>query len=162
VLMLSLLANGIVAADLVAGPDSGAVSQDRAALRVVTLGQGSSTLPTTSMTPTAPETSAASASGSASSPDPSPLPGGAKAAVERRLAALLISARARKLPRRFVDTTTGLIKSNVQVVCRKRAPRSFLCVVRLPSYAPKEGLYVRYRGGRKGRGVFTWYGYRPG
>jgi hypothetical protein len=162
VLMLSLLANGLMAADLVAGAGRGASSQDRAALRVVTLGQGSSTFPTTPTTSVGPERSAASASRPAITPEPSSLPGGAKAAVERRLASLIISAPVRKLPRRFVDPTTGIIKNNVQVVCRRRTPRSFLCVVRLPNYAPKEGLYVRYRSGRNGRGAFTWYGYRPG
>ncbi len=168
VLMLGLLVSGLAAADLVAGAGSGASSQDRAALRAVTLGQGSSSFPTTPLLKSVgPEPSDTSASRPAITPEPSSRPGGAKAAVakaavERRLASLIISAPVRKLPRRFVDPTTGLIKNNVQVVCRRWTTRSFLCVVRLPNHAPKESLYVRYRGGRNGHGVFTWYGYRPG
>jgi hypothetical protein len=166
--MHGLLVSGLAAADLVAGAGSGASSQDRAALRVVTLGQGSSSFPTTPLSKSVgPETSATSASRPAITPEPSSGPRGAKAAVakaavERRLASLIISAPVRKLPRRFVDPTTGLIKNNVQVVCRRRTLQSFLCVVRLPNRAPKESLYVRYRGGRNGHGVFAWYGYKAG
>jgi hypothetical protein len=160
VLMLSLLANGLVAAHVVVGAGTGA-SEGQAAVGVVTLGQGSSTFPTTPLTSVGAETSAASASRPTITSEPSSLPAGAKAVVERRLASLIISAPVQKLPRRFVDATTGLIKNNVQVVCHRRTPRSFLCVVRLPNRAAKEGIYVGYRGVRNGRGVFTWYGYKP-
>lgn len=162
VVMLSLFANGLVAADLVTGVGRGASSEDRVAVRVVTLGQASSGAPTTSLTSVGVKTTAASASPSAITPEPSSLRGGTKAAIERRLASLIISAPVRKLPRRFLDASTGLVKNNVQVVCRQRSPRSFLCVVRLPGGALNEGLYVRYRSGRNGRGVFTWYGHKPG
>jgi hypothetical protein len=161
-LMLSLFANGLVVANLVTGVGRGASSQDLAAVRVVTLAQGSATSPTTSVASVRRETSAASVSQPAITPEPSSLRGGAKAAVERRLASLIISAPVRRFPRLFVDPSTGLVKNNVQVVCRRRTPRSFLCVVRLPNRPPNEGLYVRYRRGRNGRGAFTWYGYTPG
>lgn len=148
VLMLSLLVNGLLAAHLVASHQ-----QDRVAVRVVTLGPSSSTGPTTRSTSVPADTSVHSTvSAAATTP---------KALVERRLAALIISAPARKLPREFVDATTGLVKNNVQVVCRRRRTRSFLCVVRPPSGA-KEGLYVRYRAGPNSHGVFTWYGYARG
>jgi hypothetical protein len=75
---------------------------------------------------------------------------------------LIVAAPARKLPRTLVDSKTGLVKDNVQVVCRRTATRSFLCTVRLPTYRSNEGLYVRYRSRRNGGGVFEWYGYRPG
>ena len=153
VLMLSLLVNGLLVAHLVAGNKSSR-QHDRVALRVVTLGPSSSTSPTTQSTSVAADTSVPSTlSATVTAP---------KALVERRLAALIISAPARKLPRQFVDATTGLVKNNVQVVCRRRTTRSFLCVVRPPSGAPKEGLYVRYRAGPNRQGVFTWYGYTGG
>jgi len=147
VLMFSLLANGLMVAHLVARTGSQASRQeDRVALRAVTLGPSSSTASPTGVI----------------APQQATHSGVAKALVERRLVALIISAPARKLPRQFVDATTGLVKNNVQVVCRRRTARTFQCFIRPPSGAPKEGLYVRYRPGRNGRGVFTWYGYRQG
>jgi len=56
-------------------------------------------------------------------------------------------------------SATGLVKNNVQVVCRKRK-RSFLCSVRLPSDATGKALYLSYRTRKNGQGTFTWYGYR--
>jgi hypothetical protein len=155
VLMLSLLVNGLLVAHFVARTgNQPSDKQDRVANRVVTLGPSSSTGPTTQSTSVVADTSAYSTSPAAVTAP--------KTLVERRLAALIISAPARKLPRQFVDATTGLVKNNVQVVCRRRTTRSFLCVVRPPSGAPKEGLYVRYRTGPNSHGVFTWYGYTEG
>jgi hypothetical protein len=155
VLMLSLLVNGLLVAHFVARTgNQPSDKQDRVANRVVTLGPSSSTGPTTQSTSVVADTSAYSTSPAAVTAP--------KTLVERRLAALIISAPPRKLPRQFVDATTGLAKNNVQVVCRRRTTRSFLCVVRPPSGAPKEGLYVRYRTGPNGHGVFTWYGYTEG
>jgi hypothetical protein len=159
VLTVSLLANGLVAAHLVVGAGRGASSEGQAALQVATQDQGSFASLTTPSTSVGRETPAASTSRQSIS-GPSSLRAAAKASVERRLVSLIISAPAKKLPRRFVDATTGLVKNNVQVVCRRQAPQSFLCVIRPPNREPKEGLYVGYRAGRNGRGVFTWYGYR--
>lgn len=86
-------------------------------------------------------------------------PPSAKASVERQLMSLIISAPARKLPRRFVDTTTGLVKNNVQVDCHNGIQRTFLCVVQLANHAPR--IYVGYRRKRGGGGVFTWYSHKP-
>jgi len=83
-----------------------------------------------------------------------------KAAVEREVVSLILSASAGKLPRNFLDPTTGLVKNNVQVVCSRKKQRSFLCAVRLPSDVAHRALYVRYRIDKDGHGVFKWYGYR--
>jgi hypothetical protein len=85
----------------------------------------------------------------------------AKGAVERKVVSLILAAPARKLPRDFIDPTTGLVKNNVHVVCNKREQRSFLCTIRLPSQTAGKALYVRYRTQKDGQGVFRWYGYRP-
>ena len=85
-----------------------------------------------------------------------------KAAVERKVVALILSAPARRLPHDLIDSTTGLVKNNVQVVCKKQQVqrRSFLCAVRLPSEASNKALYVRYRTNKNGRAAFRWYGYK--
>jgi hypothetical protein len=87
---------------------------------------------------------------------------GTKAAVERKVVALILSAPTRRLPRDLIDSTTGLVKNNVQVVCKKQQVQraSFLCAVRLPSEANNKALYVRYRTNKNGRGAFKWYGYK--
>jgi len=161
-LMVSLLANGLFVAHLVGG-DTG--KQASAQVAPVALSFGSSTAPTTvAASPSERSSTAVVTSRSASSeprpPSSKPSLAASKAAVERRVISLILASPARKLPHRFVDATTGLVKNNVQVVCRRSKVRSFLCVVRLPSHAPREGLYVRYRPGRGGHGLFTWYGYR--
>jgi hypothetical protein len=84
------------------------------------------------------------------------------AMVEGKIVSLIVAAPARKLPRRFVDRATGLVKNNVQVVCRRDRISSFMCAVRLPADTPKSGIYVRYQVNRKGKDVFRWYGYRRG
>lgn len=84
----------------------------------------------------------------------------AKAAVERRLVSLILDAPPSNLPPAFVDRTTGLVKNNVQVVCRRSTRRSFLCSARPPTEGARQGLFVRYRFARNGKGTFRWYGYR--
>jgi hypothetical protein len=161
-LMASLLANGLFVAHMVGG-DTGKQASTQVA--PVALSFGSSTAPTTVTASPSERSSTAVVTSRSASSEPGPLSSkpslvASKAAVERRVISLILASSARKLPHRFVDATTGLVKNNVQVVCRRSKVRSFLCIVRLPSHAPREGLYVRYRPGRGGPGVFTWYGYR--
>jgi hypothetical protein len=151
-LLCSLLANGLFVAHLVARQGDQAT---QVAVRIVTRTEsvGSVGSPPPTSTPVVSEQRA--------QPD-------AKAAtthltkrnaVERRVVSLILSAPAYKLPPNFVDPTTGLVKNNVQVVCKKRQ-RSFICAVRLPSDATRKALYLRYQTRKSGQGVFTWYGYR--
>jgi hypothetical protein len=83
-----------------------------------------------------------------------------KGAVERRVFALILSAPAQRLPRNLIDSTTGLVKNNVQVVCRKKKQpqASFLCAVRLPSDGASKAIYVRYHRDKNGHVAFRWYG----
>jgi hypothetical protein len=157
-LILSLIANGLLAARLVVG--AGQEASSESAPPTATFDQDSSASLATPATSVGSAVTTAQASSPAVTSEPSALPISAKASVERRLMSLIISAPARKLPRGFVDATTGLVKNNVQVLCRRRAPRSFLCIVRLPNSPPTAGIYVAYRGERGGREVFTWYGYK--
>jgi hypothetical protein len=85
-----------------------------------------------------------------------------KVAVERKLVALILQAPAGKLPPALVDPSTGLVKSNVQVICRRAKQRSFLCSARTPSDGARRGLFVRYQVARNGKGIFRWYGYKNG
>jgi len=67
------------------------------------------------------------------------------------------AARAPKL----VDPTTGLLKNNVQAVCRRSTGEWLLCVVRPAQHRSGEGLYVRYRpAGRDRPAQVVWLGYR--
>jgi hypothetical protein len=84
-----------------------------------------------------------------------------KSAVEQTVVSLILAAPARKLPRAFIDSTTGLVKNNVHVACGGTKRRSFLCTVRLPSDSTSKVMYVRYRIAKNGHGVFNWNGYRP-
>jgi hypothetical protein len=138
-LLCSLAANGFLIAYFVARGVGEQATQ--VAVRMVTL---------TERAPAAPPASAVST-----------VPG-TKAAVERRVVALILSAPSRRLPRDLIDSTTGLVKNNVQVVCKKQQVqrRSFLCAVRLPSESTNKALFVRYRMDKNGRGAFKWYGYR--
>jgi hypothetical protein len=150
-LMCSLLANGFLVADLVARHGEEAA---QVAVRMVTLTKSVPTAPPVSPVVTGQEeTRAATTVATRTAPD-------TKADVERRIVSLILSAPARKLPRNFIDPTTGLVKDNVQVVCKKREQRSFLCAVRLPSKSVNRALYVRYRMDMNGRGAFKWYGYK--
>jgi hypothetical protein len=83
-----------------------------------------------------------------------------KTLVERKLVSLVLGAPARKLPRAFIDPKTGLVRNNVQVVCRAAKRRSYLCTVRLANARGGKALVVRYRTARGGRTTFTWYGYK--
>ena len=143
-LLCSLLANGFLVADLVARKGEEAT---QVAVRIAT----ASTL-------TAQSNSTASTGGPPTTR--SATKATMKAAVERRVVSLILSAPSRKLPRDFVDPATGLVKNNVQVVCTKRKPRSFLCAVRLASDGATRALFVRYRMLDESHGVFRWYGYR--
>jgi hypothetical protein len=153
-LMCSLLVNGFLVAELVTGKGEEAT---QVAIRMVTLTQSSSSVSAPTVTPTF----AASTQARKAQPPTkvSAKVSAAKGAVERKIVSLILLAPARKLPRDFIDPTTGLVKNNVQVVCKSSKHRSFLCAVRPPSHASKT-FYVRYRTGKNGHGVFTWYGYR--
>jgi hypothetical protein len=147
VLMCSLLVNGFLVAQLVA--KKGRETATPVAVRMVT---------STEELPIAPSTKAVA-------PSAPVQPSGSvktKTFVERKLVSLIVAAPARKLPRRFVDTATGLVKNNVQVICHHRPSRSFLCAVQLAGDGPARGIYVRYRVRSDGRGVFRWYGERAG
>src|SRR5262249_2671837 len=65
-----------------------------------------------------------------------------------------------KLPRKFVDPATGLVRNNVRVVCTRSRQKTYLCRVALPGDPPGAGLLVRYRPGPHGKERYTWYGYR--
>ena len=83
--------------------------------------------------------------------------------VERKILNLVIQSPSGKLPPALIDSNTGLAKNGLQAVCtRSGSSRSFLCLVRPAQHKAAEGLYVRYRAGRGGAGVFTWYRYRTG
>jgi hypothetical protein len=150
-LMCSLLANGFLVADLVARHGEEAA---QVAVRMVTLTQSPPL--TTTATTTRPATAVPSAPGKGAATKASPMPS-TKRGVEQKVVSLILSAPARKLPRNLVDPTTGLVKNNVQVVCTKRAQRSFLCAVRPPSVRASGALYVRYRTGTNGHATFRWY-----
>jgi hypothetical protein len=84
-------------------------------------------------------------------------------ALERKLLNLIVQAPAGKLPPALIDSKTGLAKNGLQAVCRRKSPRSFLCVIQPPKHKPGEGLYASYRVNRKGDGgTFHWYPYRSG
>jgi hypothetical protein len=87
-----------------------------------------------------------------------------KAAAERTVLALVQTAPRSRVAQ-LIDANTGLLKNNVQAVCRLRAGQGagrFLCIVR-PAGAPRNtGLYVRYTVQPRGRWSVTWLGYRKG
>ena len=94
----------------------------------------------------------------AAAPDPLPPLGRAptKAALERRIFALIVQAPRARLPLDLIDPATGLAKNNLQVVChRARVPPSFLCAARLPRDRVGR-LLVRYRAARGGGAAFIW------
>lgn len=76
--------------------------------------------------------------------------------VERKLASFIVAAPAGKLPRRFVDPATGLVKNNVQIACSRKPRSSFVCAVRLPGDRVSRSFYVRYRARSNGEGSFKW------
>jgi hypothetical protein len=94
-------------------------------------------------------------------PQPRP-PSHAATKGDAERAVLLLAQRygATKAPQ-LVDPATGLLRNNVQAVCRKSTGRSFLCVVRPARHRTGEGLYVRYRPATAGRRAHVvWLGYR--
>jgi hypothetical protein len=150
VLLCSLLANGYLVADVVARRGEQAT---QVAVRMVTL--------TASPRETTTSPTASGGTGQGRTQPTTTISRSlatAKGEVERKVVSLILAAPANKLPRDFVDPTTGLVKNNVQVVCRKKQSRSFLCAVRLASETTHKPLYVRYRINTNGKGLFTWYG----
>jgi hypothetical protein len=145
---LSLAANGVLVAIVVAGGRAEPAFTPPVAFATVTA------------QPTASVASAAAARVNTITPGrPS---GQATAAVEQEILALVVQSPSGKLPRTLVDPKTGLAKNNLQAACHGAASNAFLCVVRPLRHKPGEGLYVRYRPSRDGRGSFTWYPYRSG
>jgi hypothetical protein len=144
-LLCSLLANGFLIGDLVARKHQEAA---QVAVRMVTLTQSGA------QPPSAP-VKRANAPVKRATPTAT-----TKRSVEGKIVSLLLSAPASKLPHVFVDPATGLIKNNVQVVCKKKPRRSFLCAIRVPSQAAARAFYVRYRMTKNGDGVFHWSGYK--
>jgi hypothetical protein len=136
-LVVSVFANGYLVSDLVLRVDREASTAVAVAVR-----------PAATAAPT-PRTST-----------PTPPRVGRKTIVERKLVSLVLGAPARKLPRAFVDPKTGLVRNNVQVVCRAAKRRSYLCTVRLANARDGKALVVRYRTTRAGRSQFAWYGYK--
>ena len=136
-LLCSLPANGFLVAHLVARGGG-----EEAAQLAATLTESAPTVPAvTAVATAAPST---------------------KGAVERKVFALILSAPARRLPRTLIDSNTGLVKNNVQVVCRQKTQpqRSFVCAVRLSSDSASKALYVRYRRDKNGHAAFKWFGSR--
>jgi hypothetical protein len=87
-----------------------------------------------------------------------------KATAERTVLALVQTAPRSRIGQ-LIDPTSGLLKNNVQSVCRRGSPRGpahFLCVVRSPGAARGAGLYLRYNVAANGRWSVTWLGYRTG
>jgi len=157
-LLLSLLANGLVLAVFVSGNwDEGT---SRAAFVRPTspiLALSASVLSDVPSRSVIASDSRAQGRRAAAAEPPPPL-GRAptKAALERRIFALIVRAPRAKLPLDLIDPTTGLPKNNLQVIChRARVPRSFLCVARLAGDGVGR-LLVRYRAARGGGGAFTW------
>jgi hypothetical protein len=148
VLMCSLFVNGVIVAELVTRTDS-----EHAALRVTAADRPTSVRQTTSTR------------GNSTRVDPlsratltSRLP--RRSIAEQKLISLIITAPTRKLPRKFVDPATGLVRNNVRVVCKQSTDKTYLCRVALPGDPANAGLLVRYRPGRHGKERYTWYGYR--
>jgi hypothetical protein len=148
-LLCSLLANGVFVAELFVRQGRHASAMP-AAVRMVTLTEFASTAPSS-----APSSSPSAAT--VTSLQRTQVPA-TKGSVEREVISLIVAAPARKLPRRFVDEATGLVKNNLQVVCQRQA-RSFLCAVRLATDKPNAGIHVRYRTNRKGKAIFRWGDY---
>ena len=88
--------------------------------------------------------------------------GQTSATAEGRVLAALVHSPGDKLPPSLIDEESGLVENNLQAVCRVFEPSSFSCVVRRLHHRPGEGLRVRYRPTRDGRGVFTWGSYSQG
>lgn len=86
----------------------------------------------------------------------------AKRTAERTVLGLVQTAPKSRI-RNLLDAQTGLLKNNVQAVCRRhKAPRlaRFDCVVRSSGTARGAGLYVTYTVRAGGRWSITWLGFR--
>jgi len=150
-LMCSLLANGYLVADLVTRSDREAAAPIPVALRPATTSSYGVSPVVTSTARSAPVRAQRTRTSRRLA---------AKSNVERKLVSLVLGAPARKLPRAFVDPQTGLVRNNVQVVCRAAKHRSYLCTIRLAHARAARALVVRYRSAPSGADRFTWYGYR--
>jgi hypothetical protein len=87
-----------------------------------------------------------------------------KGTAERTVLALVQTAPRSRIAQ-LIDPTSGLLKNNVQSVCRRSAnkrPARFMCLVRSPGAPRGAGLYVRYNVAANGRWSVTWLGYRAG
>ena len=81
--------------------------------------------------------------------------------AERKILKLLPRAPRGKVPAMLVDRRLGLVRSNVQVVCRRSGDASALsCVVRRARERRRQGLYLTYRARPGGRARIVWHGYR--
>jgi hypothetical protein len=134
-LLCSLLANGFLVADLVTRRGEEAA---QVAVRMVTLTEGAAPAPSSAAVQTEHH-----ALRIAKPPTARPAAPVSKSVVESKVVSLILSAPAQKLPRDFIDPTTGLVKNNVRVVCEKRQRRSFLFAIRLPSGTACRALNVR-------------------
>jgi hypothetical protein len=88
----------------------------------------------------------------------------AKAIAERTVLGLVQTAPRSRITA-LIDPRSGLLKNNVQAVCRRHPGRDatrFLCVVRPAGAAHGAGLYVKYTGRPRGRWSVSWLGYRKG
>jgi hypothetical protein len=151
-LLCSLLANGVLAAELVVRSDAGKpVLAIPAAERPAEV--GSITAESVTTTPSTKRSRVAAAPRTHARALPQ------RSIVEQKLVSLILTAPAQKLPRLFVDPATGLIRNNVRVTCRRAASRVYRCAIQLPADA-RHALVVRYRVARSGASSFTWYGYR--
>ncbi len=88
----------------------------------------------------------------------------AKAIAERTVLGLVQTAPRSRITA-LIDRKSGLLKNNVQAVCRRRPGRGatrFLCVVRPAGASHGAGLYVKYTVRPRGRWSVFWLGYRKG
>jgi hypothetical protein len=153
-LLVSLLLNLVFAASLFAG-NSEAPTLETAPATVTVRSKGT---PSRATRPrAAPKPRPTSRTSTVVAPPSSgPTKGDAERAV-LQMAQRYGATKAAKL----VDPATGLLRNNVQAVCRPSTGRSFLCVVRPAHHRRGEGLYVRYRPAAPGRPAkIVWLGYR--
>jgi hypothetical protein len=150
---VSLLANGLLVAVVVARHTQRASLTTVSQTVTVTVPARSQPSPRSSAVPRASVLSAAARRKAA---------GVSRAGVERTILAVLVRSPGRRLPARLIDHTTGLAKSNLQAVCEPVSSRTYECVVRPVEHRPEEGARVRYRLDQQGHAALTWYPYRNG
>lgn len=84
----------------------------------------------------------------------------AKARAERFVLAQLLRTPRTRLPSILVDRRTGLLKNNINVVCRRSATRSnFACTVQFQHASTRVRVYLSYAG--RGTPARRWVGLRP-